>query len=148
MKRFMKQAVCVFLIIMILPYIVTLFINGNGVLKVTKADSPYVTVERDGAEKELSLDEYGISVLAKEIDGDVSLETLKAQAILIRTSIYKKIQEEGSAAVLTKGYWTRQQMESNWGSDNYSEYYEKMKTAWEETEGSVLMYEGSLALTP
>lgn len=148
MKRFMKQAVCVFLIIMILPYIVTLFINGNGVLKVTKADSPYVTVERDGAEKELSLDEYGISVLAKEIDGDVSLETLKAQAILIRTSIYKKIQEEGSTAVLTKGYWTRQQMESNWGSDNYSEYYEKVKTAWEETEGSVLMYEGSLALTP
>ena len=87
MKRFMKQAVCVFLIIMILPYIVTLFMNGNGVLKVTRADSPYVTVERDGAKKELSLDEYGISVLAKEIDGNVSTETLKAQAILIRTSI-------------------------------------------------------------
>ena len=94
MGRFLKQAVCVLLIIMILPYIVTLFMNGNGVLKVTRADSPYVTVERDGAKKELSLDEYGISVLAKEIDGNVSTETLKAQAILIQTSIYKKIQEE------------------------------------------------------
>ena len=58
MGRFLKQAVCVLLIIMILPYIVTLFMNGNGVLKVTRADSPYVTVERDGAKKELSLDEY------------------------------------------------------------------------------------------
>ena len=52
MGRFLKQAVCVLLIIMILPYIVTLFMNGNGVLKVTRADSPYVTVERDGAKKE------------------------------------------------------------------------------------------------
>ena len=39
-------------------------------------------------------------------------------------------------------------MESNWGADHYGEYYEKMKAAWDETRGQVLMYDGRLILTP
>ena len=39
-------------------------------------------------------------------------------------------------------------MESNWGADHYGEYYEKMKAAWDETRGQVLMYDERLILTP
>lgn len=148
MKKFMRQAGYALIIMMLLPYVVTVFVNGNGVLKLEQADSPYITVERDGKKSEMSLDEYGIGVLAKEIDADAEMEALKAQAILIRTSIYKTLQEEGTDTVLTKNYWTRNQMEMNWESDFYSENYEKMKEAWNSTRGIVLIYEGKLALTP
>ena len=148
MKKFMRQAGYFLIIMLLLPYVVTVFVNGNGVLKLERADSPYITVERDGRTKEMSLDEYGIGVLAKEIDADAEMETLKAQAILIRTSIYKTLQEEGTDTVLTKNYWTRNQMETNWESDSYSEKYAKMKEAWGSTKGIVLIYEGNLALTP
>lgn len=148
MKKKMRQAGYFLIIILLLPYVVTVFINGNGVLKQKEAGSPYVTVERDEKTKEMRMDEYGIGVLAKEIDVDSEMETLKAQAILIRTSIYKTLQEEGTDTVLSKNYWTRNQMETNWGTDAYSENYNKMKEAWESTNGIVLVYEGNLALTP
>lgn len=148
MKKFMRQAGYFLIIMLLLPYVVTVFVNGNGVLKLEEADSPYITVERDGQTKEMSLDEYGIGVLAKEIGADSEMETLKAQAILIRTSIYKTLQENGTNTVLKKNYWTRNQMEINWASDSYSQNYEKIKEAWNSTKGIVLVYEGNLALTP
>ena len=49
----------------------------------------------------LILDEYGIGILAKEIEGDAEEEALKAQAVLIRTSIYKSIQRNFSVLFVT-----------------------------------------------
>ncbi|MDY2662674.1 SpoIID/LytB domain-containing protein [Bariatricus massiliensis] len=148
MRKFLRQAGYLLLIIILLPYVITVFINGNGLNTGMGSNSPYVTVKRDNKTKQMPLAEYAIGVLAKEIDADMEKEAIKAQAVLIRTSIYKTIQEEGSSTTLTKGYWTRSQMEDNWGTGEYAKKYEKMKKAWEETEGQVLMYNGSLALTP
>lgn len=148
MRKFLRQAGYFLIIITLLPYVVTVFINGNGEAVNMGGNTPYVSVERNGQTKKLPLDEYGIGVLAKEIDADAEVEAVKAQAVLIRTSIYKSIQEEGSDTLLTKAYWTRSQMEHNWGAGEYGEKYEKLKEVWEDTEGQVLMYNGNLALTP
>lgn len=150
MWRKVKQTGYFLVIMILLPYIVTVFVNGNGVgLPVNIGGSvPYVTVEKDGEQKSVLLEEYGIGMLAKEIAPEMEEETLKAQAVLIRTNIYKMIQEKGSEAVLTGEYWTRSQMKQNWGREEYGNYYEKMKKAWTETEGEVLMYENELALAP
>lgn len=148
MRKFMRQAVYFMMIVLLLPYVVTVFVNGNGMLKSEVANSTYVTVEREGKNKEMSLNEYGIGILAKEIDVDMEIETLKAQAVLIRTSIYKTLQEEGTDTCLTKNYWTKGQMMTNWGNDSFEENYNKMKEAWMSTDREVLVYEGNLALTP
>lgn len=148
MKRLLKQVGYFLIIVLLLPYVITVFINGNGVKVGQTGSSPYVTVKRNDEEQKLPLDEYGTGILAKEIDAGAGEEALKAQAILIRTSIFNSIQKEGSGVVLTKGYWTRSQMETNWGADAYGKNYEKMKDAWDETEGQVLMYDGKLAITP
>lgn len=148
MKRLLKQVGYFLIIVLLLPYVITVFINGNGVEVGQTGSSPYVTVKRNDEEQKLPLDEYGTGILAKEIDAGAGEEALKAQAILIRTSIFNSIQKEGSGVVLTKGYWTRSQMETNWGADAYGKNYEKMKDAWDETEGQVLMYDGKLAITP
>ena len=126
MRKYFRQAGYFAAILILLPYVVTILLNGRSSLAQDNGTSPYVTVKSDEKNRKISLDEYGIGILAKEIEGDAEEEALKAQAVLIRTSIYKSIQDEGTSTVLTKEYWTRQQMESNWGADHYGEYYEKM----------------------
>ena len=124
MRKYFRQAGYFAAILILLPYVVTILLNGRSSLAQDNGTSPYVTVKSDEKNRKISLDEYGIGILAKEIEGDAEEEALKAQAVLIRTSIYKSIQDEGTSTVLTKEYWTRQQMESNWGADHYGEYYE------------------------
>ena len=122
MRKYFRQAGYFAAILILLPYVVTILLNGRSSLAQDNGTSPYVTVKSDEKNRKISLDEYGIGILAKEIEGDAQEEALKAQAVLIRTSIYKSIQDEGTNTVLTKEYWTRQQMESNWGADHYGEY--------------------------
>lgn len=149
MYKMLKQMGYFLVILLLLPYIVTVFISGNGVTMGVSltANTPYINVGSGDKQKKISLQEYGIGVLAKEMDASYEMEALKAQAVLIRTSIYKTIQDEGSDTVLTKKYWTRSQMRTNWGSADYGENYEKIKQAWDETDGQVLMYEEKLILT-
>lgn len=150
MYKMLKQVGYFLIIILLLPYVVTVFVKGEGVTMGVDltANQPYVYVETESGQKKISLEEYGMGVLAKEIDASYEMDTLKAQAVLIRTSIYKTIQEEGSDSVMSKKYWTRSQMRTNWGAASYGEYYEKLKKAWKGTDGQVLMYEGSLILAP
>ena len=148
MRRVLKQIGYLLVILFFLPYVVTIFVNGNGILKSKDLGVPYVTVKRGDTIEEMSLDEYGISVLAKEIQADAPVEAIKAQAVLVRTSIYKSIHEEGSDVVLTKEFWNKSQMEMNWGTRGYSANYAIMQDCWQETANTILVYEGNPALTP
>ena len=107
MRKFLRQAGYVLAILVLLPYIITIFANGNGMEVNSDGNSPYVTVSLDEDIRKMSLDEYAIGVLAKEIGGAAGEEAVKAQAVLIRTSIYKTLQENGTDAVLDKRYWSR-----------------------------------------
>lgn len=148
MRKFLKQTGYLLLIIILLPYIITVFVNGKGAFIEAGSTSPYVTVKQGDQTKQMPLSEYAVGVLAREISAISNEQTIKAQAVLIRTSIYKTIEEKGSSAVLAKDYWSRDQMEENWGAAKYGDNYEKMKRAWDDTEGKVLMYNEVLALTP
>lgn len=148
MKKLIRQAGCILIIVLLLPYLITVFLNGNTITKTDGKSSIYIYVEKNEKKVRMSLDEYGIGILAKEMDADYEIEALMAQAVLIRTSICKSIEEEGSDTTLTKGYWTRSQMRNNWGAGEYGEKYEKIQSAWEKTEGQVLLYNGEVALTP
>ena len=77
-----KKIVSIIIIIVLLPYIITLFINGGQIEKKTKVD-----------EKSEHLEDYCISILAKEVSSDYEEEMLKVQAILVRTTVYKEIEE-------------------------------------------------------
>ena len=148
MRRFLRQAGYLLVILMLLPYVVTVFVNGRNMSASVSGSSPSVTVRQEKGTKEIPLREYGIGVLAREIDADAEAEALKAQAVLIRTGIYKRIQEGGSSVALTQEYWTRSQMQANWGRAEYGEKYGRLEAAWEDTDGQILLYNGSPALTP
>lgn len=113
-----KKGVSLLLIIVLLPYIVTIFINGQSV----KTD------------KISDLDEYCIGLLAKEVSSDYEDEMLKVQAVIVRTTVYSQISE------LKEEDLDTEELDASW--------YKKLKSIWKETEGQVMMYNDKLALLP
>ena len=105
-------------IIVLLPYVITVFINGENIT----------------ADKNTALDEYCIGMLAKEVSSDYEDEMLKAQAVIVRTTVYSEIKE------LDKERMVKPDIDASW--------YKKLKEIWEETEGQVLLYNNELALLP
>lgn len=136
------------IIIVLLPYIITIFLNGPAVTTSASVDEEVITVENEGKEIEISIEEYCIGRLAKEIPADYKREALKAQAVLVRTTVYGQILEAGSSTVLPDEFWTTEEMREEWGAGKYSGNYDKLKSAWEETDGQVLMYADKPANVP
>ena len=148
MKQKIKKIGAVFVIIVLLPYIVTIFMNGKSMETNQNGKNGYIKVETKVGTKEIPLEEYCIGTLAKEIPVDFDLESLKAQAVIVRTTIYKKIEEEGEKAVMKERFFTKSDMKNQWGRSAFQKNYKKMKQAWEETDGQVIMYNGQLAMVP
>lgn len=148
MRQKLKKMGCYIIIIVLLPYVVTVFLNGPSIETAAPADKMEVMVKQGEKEIQLPLDEYGIGRMAKEIPASYEEEAIKVQAILVRTAVYKQLKEEGSEAVLADDFWTEKEMKEEWGSRKFSEYYRKMENAWQETEGQVVMYGEELANTP
>lgn len=148
MHHKIKTFMCYLSIIVLLPYIITVFLNGPSLVSSSNVDSRYVEVKSDSGTIQLPVDEYCIGILAKVIPADYDKEALKAQAILVRTDIYGKLTENGSNTILEDSFWSRQQMEDSWGTAKFSSNYSAIEKAWEETEGQVLIYNGKTARTP
>lgn len=148
MKRKIKKICAVFVIIVLLPYIVTIFMNGKSIETNQNGKNGYIKVETDTGTKEIPLEEYCIGTLAKEIPVDFEPEALKTQAVIVRTTIYKKIEEEGKNAVMKERFFTKTDMKNQWGRSGFTKNYKKLKQAWEETDGQVVMYNGQLAMAP
>ena len=129
MLQRIKKAFAILIIIVLLPYIITIFINGK------KVES---TKETDGMN--VLLRDHCISVLAKEVSEDYEEEMLKVQAILVRTTVYKEVEEKGEEIANQEKFGYVGDIEKSW--------YQKLKTIWEATEGEVIMYGEKLALVP
>ena len=144
----LKRAGCWLIIIVLLPYIITVFINGPKVITASKADETMVKIKKNG---EMPVEEYCIGVLAKDMSADYEEEALKAQAVLIRTEVYRMIRKAGEKSMLPEEaadeFWTEKQMKSAWGI-RYAENYRKLKKVLESTAGQVLFYGDGLAMTP
>lgn len=143
----MKKWASYLTILILLPYVITIFINGPSMRTAAEVSAVTVKVEKGKKTIDMDLDQYCIGRLAGEMPAGYEKEALKAQAILVRTAVYTQIMEEGSEAVLPEEYWTEKEMKENWGKQ-YASKYRRMKEAWEETRGQVLMYEESLADAP
>lgn len=90
--------------------------------------------------KEALLKQHCIGVLAKEVSSDYEDEMLKVQALLVRTTIYKQVEELGEDITKQEDFGKIEEIEKSW--------YRKLEQIWNDTEGQVIMYEGKLALVP
>lgn len=118
MLQKIKKTCSVLIILVLLPYIFTVFMNGDSV----------------ESSQDTALNEYCIGILAKEVSSDYEEEMLKAQAVIVRTTVYNELNE------LDEEILEKPDLDSDW--------YQRLKSAWEETEGQVIMYNNELALVP
>lgn len=147
------KTICSFLVILILlPYIVAVFVNGGDVEVKGKGKGPAVQVKRMlGKGREITVevpwDEYFIGVLAKEMPETYEEEALKAQAVLIRSNLYQKL-EENKEKVLEGEYLNVKDLEKKWGMKRFEKFYNKLKKAMNETGNQVLYYNETYAMVP
>lgn len=127
MLRKLKKIVAILFIIVSVPYIMTVFINGKNV-KETQNVQDYL------------LQEHCIAKLAQEVSSDYEEEMLKVQAILVRTSVYKEVEEQGKAYLEQEDFTNMEKLDPLWEK--------RLEDAWKATEGQVILYNNELALVP
>lgn len=147
MKRKFWMAAGGTILLLLFPYITTLFITGKITVHqeiITKSGKTILIAGELGTEK-IDLEEYIVGVAAAQIPGDYEEEALKAQAIIVRTYLYKTMGEENTvqSSVFSCDYWNLDTRQKQWG-DDFEEYQDKFERAAAETSGLVLLYEGNL----
>ena len=117
------------IILFLLPYIISVFINGKNAVQGADSDNASV---------------YLAEMLAGETDGGCEIEALKAQAVVLRTELYRTEKEKQT---LLDKCLTQTQMKKKWGT-KYEEDLKKCQQAVQETKGIVLWYHETFAWTP
>lgn len=103
-----------------------------------------VTIYRtNGNIEQIELEEYIVGVVAAEMPAAFNIEALKAQSIAARTYALKAIKEEKKLTdnEKTQSYKDINQLKELW-KDDFSTYYNKIKSCVKSTEGQVLTYNG------
>lgn len=144
MRKKLKKAAMIISVLVLLPYIITVLISGKSI-RVNGDHSPlYVKVNVGNIQKKVLWEEFFIGVLAKEMDVTYGDEALKAQAILTRTNLYRRI-EENQDIIFREEYMTYSEMKNLWGETDAKKAYERLKKAARETDDKAILYNGKLA---
>ena len=124
------------IIILFLPYVCVMLLHSDVQAENTFLTTTVKTVKGD-------VEVFVPGVLATQISASSEPEMLKAQAVIVRTQIYKMMEEQGIKNLEEKHlsrYMSLSEMEKVWGYHKMQEYYEKYKQAAEETSGIVMKY--------
>lgn len=108
--------------------------------------SKTITLKRTSGEViQVDLEEYLIGVVAAEMPASFNSEALKAQSVVARTYTLKLLESnrEITDDVKTQVYKSNSELQNIWGS-NYTNYYQKIKNAVDQTNGLVIKYNGFL----
>ena len=96
-------------------------------------------------ENEDEFEEYIVGVVAAEMPALYEKEALKAQAVAARTYAIRNIQSGNTVDDLIKSggqaYNSVDKKKKKWG-DNFDTYYNKIKSAVDETRGEIMVYNG------
>jgi len=104
----------------------------------------------------ITIDDYVLGVVAAEMPASFPLEALKAQAVVARTYILKRLNSGGLLNPNHPGadicddhkhgqaWISREEMKKRWGSLSYYYYYNKIAQAVKDTRGLIIVYKGNL----
>lgn len=141
-NRFERIFMAIFTIIM-LPYVVTVLINGMAIKANVDNSRFYVRAVVGSTEKKVPWEEYFIGTLAKEMDISYGDEAWKAQAVVTRTNLYRIIERQ-KKPVVPGSYMTFAQMKQTWGDEQAERIYRRLKQIADDTENEVLLHNGKL----
>lgn len=145
-----KTGLSIFLILLLLPYVMVM-LSGQQNEKEAVAS---MAAEK---EEQQQLEQWVLEILPGQIPVTYELEALKAQAVIARSNLAFRMQEEGlSADQLSESkltgwdmkHYSLMELREIWGEALFEGYYEKICRAVEETAGETLVYNGSYVDIP
>lgn len=144
----LKSAGAFLTILLLLPYVVTVFVNGIDVLGMSQEPCVQAETEDQDGEKTVRTvpwTEYMMGILGKTMPASYEKEALKAQAVVLRTMLYQQAAQD---VVFKEAYLTPEELKKKWGAENFENYYKKLREVLDETETQVLFYQDSYAWVP
>lgn len=143
MKEKLKTFFSVCVLVLAIPYIVTLLFQGNQT-SMSRNEAKIIRKEEGNLPKEedsKDVEDYLPGVLAKEIPLDYHMESLKAQAVIARTNLVKAWGEKGKEPESM----TVKEMMELWGQKGFEENYRLLEQAAEDTKGQILTWQDQTA---
>ena len=145
--RTARSAAVFVLMLLLFPYIVSVFVNGAGA-----DEKPFhvrVRTEGGGDETvaEMAWPEYLAGILALEMPEGCEPETAKALTVLIRTRLYRDA-GSGENGSVKERFLTEEELAKRRGVEEAREIFETYVQAVDATDDTVLMYQDSYAWTP
>lgn len=139
MKEKLKTFFSVCILIIAVPYIVTLLVQGG---ETSQAEKSVEKIKQENAagkttESEIDIEEYVKGVVAKQIPLESNMEALKAQTVIARTMIVKAQQEGWQLPESLK----TEELLKRWGQKGFEEKYSALEEAQAATKGEILMWQ-------
>ena len=130
----LKSAGAFLTILLLLPYVVTVFVNGIDVLGMSQEPCVQAETEDQDGEKTVRTvpwTEYMMGILGKTMPASYEKEALKAQAVVLRTMLYQQAAQD---VVFKEAYLTPEELKKKWGAENFENYYKKLREVLDETQ--------------
>lgn len=163
MKQGIKDGLVLLLFLVLLPYVMGIMnkTKEEGVswmnmeiIETEEKTTNFVRYEDKLHIQEIPVEEFLIGALAGTVPVEYEIEVLKAQAVLLRSTCYAGLEQEGTVSgqdaekkvieweKIGKGYLTQNQMKKIWKED-YEANYKKVVQAVKETKGIIITYQES-----
>ncbi len=122
------------LAVLVLPLALTFLLGGrmDEIYRAIKNEMEYIFVKTNSGVLEMDLEEYVLKTAAAQIPLGYDLEALKAQMVLVRTDLYRQMEENGE--VQQEDYLTMEELSRAGVAD-------KFLRAQRETAGRILTWE-------
>lgn len=127
MNHQVRNVILACLGMLLLPLGLTTLISGKNAIAV---------------KKQIDMESYLPMMLCQEIPWDYEEEMLKAQAVLNRSSLYLRLEEDGVDREQLKKILENHQKESK--KESYQQAYQRMEKAVKSTTGQVMSYQGEI----
>ena len=142
------------LFFLLFPYIISGFSNvEKQTLEWEEVPGQIWVVEKKiWGSRKIPLEEYLVGMVAATIPGEYEPETMKAQAIILRTFCMNHMKkEEGKKVIydeeLKEYYFSKEEREEVWG-EKVVVYLEKIQKAVRDTKGIILVCDGDIVSPP
>lgn len=128
-------------ILLFLPYISVVLLKND-----VAAEDVFLGITAEETTSENSIEQLLPNVIAAQISVEYEMEAIKAQAVIARTQVSKKMQEQKIETLQVSQlsqYMSLNEMEEVWGYQKMQEYYKKLNQAVAETKGITIKYQGN-----
>ncbi|MBQ9989571.1 MAG: SpoIID/LytB domain-containing protein [Lachnospiraceae bacterium] len=149
-----KYFLAVLLFFLLFPYLISLIKKGGKeeVVAAEYISDTWIEADRLWGKERIPLEEYLVGMMAATVPLDYEEETLKAQAVMLRSWCYSLAKKQQGVDMIPaaglEGIWlSEDQLRRVWG-ENYEANRETIQKILKETEGMVLIRQEQIIAPP